>query len=129
VSQVEEQLRAEIAWLKERIRDLTRAEDWQDIRAVLNCRPQVAKVMALLWGRTGVWISSEAIYKEVFMKPTGEGPETNVVSVCIAHLRAALKAAGGPAVESRYKTGYRCTPELAAWIDEKVFGATAEEAA
>lgn len=119
MSMTEEALRAENRWLKNRIKDLTRLDDWPVIGRALLCKPQEAKVLTLLWARRDVqFVSRESIYTEVFQRPDGDGPTSNVVTSTIYGLRQALRDAKTPrGITTHYGAGYSITRELAAWID------------
>ena len=116
-----EDLEAENAELKERLAALI--GDWpavEQYRLMLGVHPQAAKVCVALLKATG-WVSTEALYREVFQHENGDGPDIKIVNVVVHNLRKALRKIGAAGqIASAWGYGYTMTPDLRAWLRQAV---------
>lgn len=112
-----EALRAENAWLRERLEMLTGGSLTHDVfRHDLGFTPQQASLLALLYNKIGR-ISHDAIYANVFQRDDGEGPYDNIIKVLICRIRAKLRAKDAPhGINNKWGHGYEMTPELRLWL-------------
>lgn len=120
---VEENLRAEVEHLRERLAGLTGSEDQLTIiRASLGLRPRLASVLALFLN-TQRSLSVEAIYANVFEHDNGDGPIMKSVVVAVCQIRARLVQLGCPerCIPAAFGTGtYSLSPEARAWLTARL---------
>lgn len=120
---VEEQLRAEVEALREKLAVLVGGDDqFTQIRTSLGLRPKHAMLLALLFN-TQRALTAEAIYANVFEHANGDGPILDCVKVAICQTRARMVALGAPerCIPAAFGTGsYTLTPEARAWLTERL---------
>lgn len=118
-----EDLQERVSYLESRLRDLTGENARQPLlHAVTGVNPKHAAILAVLLGVSqGRYVSDTAIYEAVYEYPNGDGPHPSSVKVGISRLRLRLKDLRAPhGIETAYGYGYRITPELRAWLLERV---------
>lgn len=120
---VEEQLRAEVECLRERLAGLTGDEDQvARIRVSLGLMPRHAAVLALLLN-TQRALRMEAIYANVFEHANGDGPVMETVKVAMSTIRSKVRPLGAPerCIPSAFGTrSYSLTPEFRAWLLDRL---------
>lgn len=117
----EQELEAEVERLKHIVGEMMRPDLALRIKQAVRTRGiKAARILAMLLptheGRT-----REAIWAAVFQHPNGDGPEIKIVDVQVSQLRSDLRAAKAPGnIECVWGWGYRLTPELRAWLRDRV---------
>lgn len=126
----EEELQAQVDYLKEQVESLTGVAAVPALRASLRITDKQARLLLVLTRRSNMLTTHEAAYRSVFEKPNGEGPDEHIMSVVLCHLRAALRDAKAPGrIETIHGTGWKTTPELTAWVRSIVNPAAEQVAA
>ena len=119
----EDELRAEIAYLKEQIAELTGRDDAAALCARLRLTKAEARVLAMVTKRGQRIIKADAIWQAVCEHPTGDGPQSNIVRVYVCRLRSALKHAKAPGqIRTLYGEGYIADQSLCDWVQALVAG-------
>ena len=126
-----EQLRAENAYLKEQIEELTQVAAVPALRAALRLTDKQARLLHVLTRRANMLTTRETVYRVVFEHPNGDGgPDLKIMDVVLCHLRAVLRDAKAPGrIETIYGAGWKVTPDLTAWVRAQVRGEDEQVAA
>lgn len=122
MTSIEEQLRAEVADLREKLAGLVGSTDLRtDLRHAFGLSPKQADVLAVLLNAKRP-VSTENLYANVFEYDNGDGPNLAIVKVSMSQLRRKLERSGAPhGISSAYGTGcYAATAPLRAWVSERV---------
>lgn len=117
-----EDLRAEVTDLRERLNGIIGTVDHRDqLRHAFGLSPKQADILAILL-KAKRPVSTDNLYANVFEYVNGDGPSLAIVKVCLSQLRRRLAAFNAPGgISNAYGTGsYTMTPELRAWVSERV---------
>lgn len=116
-----EELEAENAWLKDRIKELT-GSDVQVLKMqrAVRVSPQSARLLSCLFISDGP-VSHRAIWSNVFEHDNGDMPENKIKDVVVCNIRRRLRQAEAPdGLKTVWGKGYELTPALRAWIAERI---------
>lgn len=120
MSQVED-LQAENAWLKDRIKELTGSDATSfRIQRALGVSFQKSKMLNLLMQTDGA-VSHRAVWSNVFEHDNGDMPLNKIKDVVLCQIRRELKNQKAPeGIKTIWGKGYEMTPELRAWIKKRI---------
>lgn len=117
-----EDLQAQNAWLKEQLDGVTGSTNYQtELRHAFGLSPKQAGILAVLMNAKRP-VTTTTMYSLVYEHENGEGPDHPIVKVGISQLRRRLRAFRAPeGVTNAWGTGgYTITPELRAWVSDRV---------
>lgn len=118
-----EDLQEQVVYLQGRLAELT-GENAREplLKVIVGVNPKHAAVLAvLLHAAPGRYVSDAAIYQAVYEHQNGDGPCATSVKVAICKLRLRLGDLRAPhGIETAYGHGYRATPELRAWLQDRL---------
>lgn len=112
-----ETLRAQVAYLKEQIEELTGRDMVATLQARLRIQPQCAAILAALTKRGSRIVLYDTIYRTIFEHDNGDGPSMEIVKVQLCRTRAALRKAGAPGeIRTIWGRGYQADQTLCDWV-------------
>lgn len=119
----EEQLEAQVAYLKEQIDALTNVAAIPAIRAALRITDRQARMLAILTRRANMLTTHDSLYRAMFEGENGDGPQGHIVSVYLCHVRAALRDAKAPGkIHTVWGDGWKADKALCDWVRSIVRG-------
>lgn len=116
------ELEEEVELLRQQVNVLTGSS--QELGALLSLRHGITERMAtmlyMLVKRSPAVISRAAFHSIIFGHDADGGPEPKIFGVYISRLRSFLREVKCPGkIETVWSVGYKATPELVKWVDQR----------
>lgn len=113
----EDELQAQVDYLKELVDELTRVTAVPALQGALGITNKQARLLLVLTKRANFAVSKETVYRAVFEHENGDGPENKIMDVVLCRLRTALRDANAPGeIVTIRAAGWKSTPDLTAWV-------------
>lgn len=111
-----ERLRAEVAWLRDRLREANAEDSAAVLMGACGLTPEEASLLAILWRRSPAVVRKAALFDLLFGDRLDGGPEPKILDVVVCKVRRKVEILAG-CIETVWGVGYRLTPQGRARLD------------